>query len=186
MSRPAVVLALLLASAAPALAGDPSTEPPQGTQMDPVSAFTVGFGVSALRPQLPAPLAAVPGGQVAESGRPADLDSHGTALSFDFTLRWPGVEALPLQPYLTVGPALFVVEPDYLGRVLGTRVDPAYRLGAKAGAGLNWRLGRDVTLFGAYEVTTPADSALPSLGAKPSADAAIGGYDFSYGVRFRY
>jgi|SoiMethySBSTD1v2_1073268.scaffolds.fasta_scaffold696017_1 hypothetical protein len=180
-----VVVALLLATAGPARGGDATVESTPGARTDPASAFAVGFGVSPLRAQLPAPLAAVPGGQGSESGRPGDFDSHGTALSFDITLRWPGGDALPLEPYLTVGPALLVVEPDYPGRLLGTRVEPAYRLGAKAGAGLNWRLGKDVTLFGAYEVTT-TDSALPSFGAKPAADAGVTGYDFTYGLRFRY
>src|SRR5262249_3033405 len=119
-----------------------------------------------------------------ESGRPADFDSRGTALSFDFTLRWPGAQTgAPLEPYLAVGPALFVLEPDYPGRLLGTHVDPTYRLGAKAGAGLNRRPSKDVTLFGAYEVTTKGDA---SLGAKPAGDSALGGYDFTYGLRFRY
>jgi hypothetical protein len=177
--------ALLLGTAFLSMAGpDASTEPSAAVPTDPGSVFTFGFGVSPLRPQLPAPLAAVPGGQVSESGRPADFDSHGNVLSFDFTLRWPGAEtAIPLEPYLAVGPALFVVEPDYPGRLLGTRVDPTFRLGARAAAGLNWRLTKDVTLFGAYEVTTGGDAA---LGAKPAGDAAVGGYEFTYGLRFRY
>jgi hypothetical protein len=185
MSRVVVMLTFLLVTVAPGLAGEMSTEAP-ATQPDAASAFTVGFGVSPLRAQLPAPLAAVPGGQAGDSGRPVDFDSNGTALSFDFKLRWPGGEALPLEPYMTLGPALFVVEPDYASRLLGTRVDPTFRLGAKAGAGLNWRLTRDLTLFGAYEVTTPADSALPSFGARSGADSAVGGHDFTYGLRLRY
>ena len=184
MSRLVVMLTFLLVATAPVLAGE-TTEAP-ATQPDAVSAFTVGFGVSPLRAQLPPPLAAVPGGQAGDSGRPIDYDDSGTALSFDFKLRWPGSEALPLEPYLTLGPALFVVEPDYASRLLGTRVDPTFRLGAKAGAGLNWRLTKDLTLFGAYEITTPADSALPSFGARSGADSAVGGYDFTYGLRLRY
>ncbi len=183
--RLVAVASLLLgvAHAAVAAAGPP-TEPSSTSSTDPGTPFTFGFGVSPLRPELPAPLAAIPGGQGGESGRPTDFDSRGTALSFDFTLRWPGAEAaVPLEPYLAVGPALFVVEPDYPGRLLGTHVDSTFRLGAKAGAGLNWRLSKDVTLFGAYEVTTSGDA---SFGAKPAGDSAVGGYDFTYGLRFRY
>jgi hypothetical protein len=186
MRRSALAVVLLLATAVASEGADSSTEPAPGNQTESASALTVGFGVSPLRAQLPAPLAAVPGGQGSESGRPGNFDNHGSALSFDVTLRWPGADTVPLEPYLTVGPALFVVEPDYPGRLLGTRVDPAYHLGARAGAGLNWRLGKDVTLFGAYEVTTTADSALPSFGAKPGADAGVTGYDFIYGLRIRY
>jgi len=183
--RLAAVASLSLSIACPSMAGpDAPTEPFTAPPTDQGSAITFGFGVSPLRPQLPAPLAAVPGGPVSESGRPVDFDSHGNVLSFDFTLRWPGAETgTALEPYLAVGPALFVVEPDYPGRLLGTRVDPTFRLGARAGAGLNWRLTRDVTLFGAYEVTRGGDAA---LGAKPAGDAAVGGYDFTYGLRFRY
>jgi len=182
--RLAAVAVLLLASAAPAIARAASaTEPAPAHAIDLGSALSFGFGVSPLRPQLPAPLS---GGRVSEGDRPADLDSHGTALSADLKLRWPGAEASPLEPYLAIGPALFLVEPDYAGRLLGTRVDPSLRLGARAGAGLNWRLGKDVTLFGAYEVTTAGDAGLPSLGSKPAADPGLSGYDFNYGVRIRF
>jgi hypothetical protein len=178
-----VTLLLGVAHASVAAAG-PSVDPSSTSVTDPGGALTFGFGVSPLRPELPAPLAAIPGGQGGESGRPTDFDSRGTALSFDFTLRWPGSEAaVPLEPYLAVGPALFVVEPDYPRRLLGTHVDSTFRLGAKVGAGLNWRLSKDVTLFGAYEVTTSGDTA---FGAKPAGDSAVGGYDFTYGLRFRY
>lgn len=183
--RLAAVASLLSGIAHPAVAAaGSSTEPSLASTPDPGSVITFGFGVSPLRPELPPPLAAVPGGPGSESGRPADFDGRGTALSFDFTLRWPGAEsAIPLEPYLAVGPALFVVEPDYPKWLLGTRVDPTLRLGARAGAGLNWRLTKDLTLFGAYEVTRGGDA---SLGAKPAGDSAVGGYDFTYGLRLRY
>ena len=176
------LLLLALATSAIARAASPS-EPAPAPAIDLGSALRVGFGVSPLRPQLPAPLS---GGWVSEGDRPADLDSQGTALSVDLKLRWPGAEASPLEPYLAIGPALFLVEPDHAGRLLGTRVDPSLRLGARAGAGLNWKLGKDVTLFGAYEVTTAADAALPSLGSRPAADPGLSGYDFNYGVRIRF
>ena len=114
-----------------------------------------------------------------------DADSQGAAVSFDLKLAWPGAARIgPLEPYVALGPALFVIEPDYAGRLLGTRVDPALQLGAKVGAGVNWRVGKRVTLFGAYEVMTAGPGGLTSEGAK--AEAGFSGYDFTYGLRFLY
>jgi hypothetical protein len=152
--------------------------------LDAGPAFSVGFGVSPLRWSL-APVVSTPGAQIGESGRIVDLDSQGTVTSFDIKLRWPGAELIPaLEPYLAFGPAVFVVEPDYVGRLLGTRVDPAYRLGAKAAAGVNWRLGKDTALFGEYELTTARPGALPATGGP--GDGGISGFDFTYGLRLRY
>jgi hypothetical protein len=75
--------------------------------------------------------------------------------------------ARPLEPYVS------------------TRTDPSVRVGAKAGAGLNWRLGWDVTLFGAYEVTTAADGGLSS-GVRAGSDPSVGGHEFTYGIRLRF
>jgi hypothetical protein len=112
---------------------------------------------------------------------------RATVVSFDLTLKWPGAETTALvEPYVVLGPALFVVEPDYAGRLRGTRVDPTLRLGAKAGAGVNWRLGKNATVFGAYEVTTAGQGGLTAPGATAPADTGITGYDLTYGLRFRY
>ena len=136
--------------------------------------LSLGFGVTPLRPQLEPP----------RLSAPADLGLlESTTLSFDLKLRWPGTDVTKsLQPYLVVGPALFVVEPDYLSRLLGSRVDPDLRLGARAGAGLDWHVGKDLTLFGAWEAT----GAAASPRSRTPADSAVGGYDFTYGLRLRY
>jgi hypothetical protein len=151
--------------------------------LDSGPTVSVGLGVSPLRwslgPVVPSPDA------IGENRRLLDLDTQGTVTSFDIKLRWPGAELIPaLEPYLAFGPAVFVVEPDYVGRALGSRVDPAYRLGAKAAAGVTWRLGKDTALYGEYELTTTRPGALS--GAAGSGDGGIGGYDFTYGLRLRY
>lgn len=153
---------------------------------DPGSPVHLGFGVTPLRSQLgPAPTA-IPGALGGEGERALDADSQGTAVSFDLKLAWPGAARIgPLEPYVALGPALFVIEPDYAGRLLGTRVDPALQLGAKAGAGVNWRVGKRVTLFGAYEVMAAGPGGLASGGAK-APEAGFSGYDFTYGLRFLY
>lgn len=136
-------------------------------------ALSLGFGVAPLRPEVTPPRPA-----------PADFDLlQSTTLSFDLKLKWPGADVTrSLQPYVVLGPALFVVEPDYLSRMLGTRVDPDLRLGAHAGAGVDWHLRKDLTLFGAWETT----SSTPSPRTRTPADSGIGGYDFTYGLRLRY
>ena len=174
MVRMRIMIAAVLLVLAPTvtLAASPG-EPVHERLTDLGPALSLGFGVTPLRPQISPPGPATP----------ADLNLESTALSFDLKLKWPGSDVVKsLEPYLVVGPALFLVEPDYVSRLLGTRVDPAVRLGAKAGAGINWRLGKDVTLFGAYEATTGPGP----IGSRTPADSAITGYDFTYGLRLRY
>lgn len=177
MARPSLVSLLLVVVAltAPRTAPAASVEPLLEHVTDRGAAISLGFDVAPLRPQVAPPPPVLP----------LDAELQSTAISFDLRLRWPGAE-LPraLEPYLVVGPALFVVEPDYVGRLLGTRVDPSLRLGAKAGAGVNWHIGKDATLFGAYEATS--GGGLGPVGGKGSAADPVSGYDFTYGIRFRY
>jgi hypothetical protein len=182
----AALASVILVLTSPAIAlGGAAAEPAPGPAMDLGSVLSVGFGVSPLGVQLPALPVGV-GRPGRDAGTPTGLEGEGKALSFDVRLRWPGSDgAGPLEPYLSFGPALFLVEPDYAGLLLGTRTDPSVRVGAKAGAGLNWRLGRDVTLFGAYELTTSADGGSSSR-VRAGSDPSAGGYDFTYGIRFRF
>ena len=149
MSLRARVIAVVLVALVPFTA---LAAPPAGPVVEHLTdlggALSLGFGVTPLRSDITSPLPP-----------PRGLELQSTALSFDLKLRWPGSDVLgSLEPYILVGPALFVVEPDYVSRLLGTRVDPTLRLGTRAGAGVNWHLGKDVTLFGAYESTSPASS----------------------------
>ena len=91
-----------------------------------------------------------------------------------------------LEPYVVLGPALFVDEPHELPSLTGVPGDPVVRLGAKAGAGFNWRLSKDTTLFGSYDITTTTVDGFSSRGTKAPATSAPTGYDILYGVRFRY
>ena len=128
-----------------------------------------------------------PDAQAGERIRPLDADPRGKAYSFDLKLRWPTTETTPVEPYVTVGPALIVTEPDSIAARAGRGVDdPAVRVGAKVGAGLNWRLGKDTTLFGAYGFTTSGPNGVLTVGPKTTGDAGNTGFDLMYGVRFRY
>jgi len=167
-----VVVLVFLLTPLRALAAPPS-EPVLGHLTDLGSALSLGFGVTPLRPQLTPPRPA-----------PSDLTlMESTAVSFDLKLKWPGSDVTSsLQPYLMLGPALLVVEPDYLSRMLGTRVNPDLRLGAHAGAGVDWHLRKDLTLFGAWETTSEAAS--PK--SRTPGDTGVSGFDFTYGLRLRY
>ena len=163
-----VVLALVFTPVA-ALAASASDA---GRLTDLGEGVSFGFGVAPLKPQLTPPRPA-----------PADLDlMQSTAVSFDLKLKWPGSDVTKIQPYVVLGPALFIVEPDYLSRLLGTRVDPDLRLGARAGAGLDWHLGKDLTLFGAWETTSEAPHGKP----RTPGESGVTGFDFTYGLRLRY
>jgi hypothetical protein len=166
-----VLIALVLLLIPLSARAEPASESTRLTDLG--DTLSLGFGITPLRPQLTPPRPA-----------PADLDLlQSTALSFDLKLKWPGADVTKsLQPYLVLGPALFVVEPDYLSRLLGTRVEPDLRLGARAGAGVDWHLSKDLTLFGTWETTSEAASPR----GRPSTESGVTGYDFTYGIRLRY
>jgi hypothetical protein len=146
----------------------------------------LSFGVPRLQWQSIAPLPALAGSPSTESPTSADLE-RSRALSFDVKLEWPGADApMGFEPYAVIGPALFVDSPYDTYGTLGAAGDPQLRLGARVGAGFNWRLRRDVTLFGSYDVTTtPFEGATP-LGLRTPASSSPTSYDALYGIRFRY
>jgi hypothetical protein len=148
-------------------------------------AFALGFGVSPLHWELVTPSEAIPGSTAAENRTLGDLEPHGKAVSLDVKLRWPTTE-LPIEPYVSFGPALFVDRPQDFSTMIGLPGDPMLRVGAKAGAGFNWRLGKDATLFGSYDLSTTRAEGLGAPAGKTPATGFSTGYDVLYGVRFRY
>jgi hypothetical protein len=144
-----------------------------------------GLGVSPLHWELIALPEAIPGSTATESRMLRDREARGKAVSFDITLKWP-TDKLPIEPYVFIGPALLVDQPHELSNPTAVPADSVFRLGAKAGAGFTWRLSKEATLFGSYDVTTSTADALTSAGAKAPGTSAPTGYDLLYGVRFRY
>ncbi len=180
------LLAAVVAMPVTTLAG-PGSEPFLERLLDTgASAFSLGVSEPSFRWDLGSVAPTNPGAQASERARPLDADARGKAISFDLKLKWPGAETTPMEPYVAVGPALLLSEPDSITALAGTRVDPTVRLGAKVGAGLNWRLGKDTTLFGAYEFTTASPNGRLTVGPKAAGDVGSSGYDLTYGVRFRY
>jgi hypothetical protein len=146
----------------------------------------LGFGVPRLQWQSIAPLPALSGSTGGDTPTSAELE-HSRALSFDVKLGWPGADPpMGFEPYAVVGPALFVDSPYDTYGMVGAAGDQHLRLGARVGAGFNWRVRRDVTLFGSYDVTTtPFEGATP-LGLRTPAASSPTSYDALYGIRFRY
>ena len=117
---------------------------------------------------------------------PYRLLEPSTSVGFDVRMRWPSPAALgdlsALHPYFLVGPTFFVTDPDHITRTLDPRADTTYGLGVRAGAGLNWNLDPNSTLYGEYHVTRGAERFLP-LGRSTT---DVSGFDLTYGVRVRF
>jgi hypothetical protein len=163
-------------------AGAPTPDGSAGVVFDRLtdlgSSIRLGFGVSPLH----GIIAPTPTGLAG-----VQEDEAGTVVSFGLSLAWPGAtRTSAVVPYVTLGPALFVVEPDSAGRLAGTRVDPTVQLGARAGAGINWRLTPRATLFGGYELTTTTPGSLTSPGTKLPGGSGVTGHDFTGGLKLIY
>lgn len=88
------------------------------------------------------------------------FDLAVTAVSFDAMVRWPLLRSNEypkgrLQPYLTVGPAIFIARGKDLFTTGGpvTKSDTDTSVGPKVGAGLAWQFYRNVAFFGEYRFT---------------------------------
>jgi len=149
------------------------------------SVIGFGLGVSPLHWEVLAPPDTISAASASENRILGDPQPRGKAVSFDMKLRWPTADA-PIQPYVVLGPALFVEQPQEFSTLIGSQADPVYRLGARAGAGFNWRLSKDATLFGSYDMTRATGESFTAPGVKAPANGATSGYDVLYGVRFRY
>ena len=144
-----------------------------------------GLGVSPLHWELLTLPEVIPGSTATESRMLWDREARGKAVSFDITLKWP-TEKLPIEPYVFIGPALLVDQLQVLSNPTAVPGDSVFRLGGKAGAGFTWRLSKEATLFGSYDVTTSTADGFTSAGAKAPGTSVPTGYDLLYGVRFRY
>lgn len=82
-----------------------------------------------------------------------------TSVGLDLLLRWPLLtsSAFPkgrLQPYVAVGPAVFVARfHDTSNFSPGGQSDTDTAVGVKAAGGLAWQLTRQVAVFGEYRFT---------------------------------
>lgn len=192
-----VALLVVLALTSPTLAG--STTAPARSDVASVDTLLdalgdvrlgdgvmgIGFGVSPLGPWpsvSPSPPTVQPGALA-----PRDqLIDPGTAISFDLKLSWPSVVDVtsrsPVEPYVTLGPALLLPEPN-VSRA-GPVADRSVSFGVRAGAGLTWQLDQNATLFGEYRFTRSRLETLLPFSGRGMND--VGEFDVLYGMRFRF
>jgi len=125
------------------------------------------------------------------AARLIDPELHSDARSFDLKVRRPAPagtgSSSSLQPYVSVGPALFVARPgDVTGLgLLGARREVSLSLGVLGGAGLSWRLGENTALFGEYRVTRSGSSRLLPIGERGALGRDADAADLRYGVSVR-
>ena len=93
------------------------------------------------------------------SGNFADLDLFVWTIGFDAMLRYPLMKSADfpkgrLQPYFTVGPAIFVVHAEDTGNfVPPSQSETDASVGVKLGVGVAWLFTRTIGIFGEYRYT---------------------------------
>ena len=121
-----------------------------------------------------------------------------TDVSFDLMLRWPGLVASPqfpkgrLQPYLTVGPAVFFATAKDSTN-FGPPNDQSSHdtsIGVKAGVGTTWMLTPNIGIFGEYRFThfSPKfefDSGIAGF-SKTKVETDVNTHHVLVGVTFRF
>ena len=123
-----------------------------------------------------------------------DTDIRTTAIGLDLKLRWPSFGAResassPLQPYVSVGPALLVSRGDEAGW-LNTGLlnrqplhsDVGMSVGMKSALGLTWQLTKDASLFGEYRLIQDRFG----LPGRAGADRDHSSADLFYGFSLRF
>ena len=124
----------------------------------------------------------------------AHMNLAVTGISFDALLRWPLLTSKEfpkgqLQPYLTIGPTIFVARiKDSSNLFPPNDSDTDTSVGVKAGAGMAWQFHRNVALFGEYRFThfrpefTLRDAFLGNSRTKTDIDT----HGVVFGVSFRF
>jgi opacity protein-like surface antigen len=106
-------------------------------------------------------------------------DLPAVVVAGDLLLRWrflqtPDIPHGRLQPYLTLGPALLITDPDDYGTTLGLKV----------GGGLAWQLHRRLAVFAEYRFTRFTPDDIESNSLRYSADVnthhALGGISLRF------
>ncbi len=125
-----------------------------------------------------------------------DLDIHVTAISFDLMLRASLLKSQQfpkgqLQPYFSVGPAIFIAEGKDTTNFgpPNNQSDTDTSVGVKVGAGLAWQFHKNLAVFGEYRFTHSSPefkfSPAPPFG-KTTAETDINTHHFIAGISFRF
>lgn len=123
-----------------------------------------------------------------------DFDLSVTVVGADVLLRYPLLKSseIPkgrLQPYLAVGPALFITNAEDSTNFDPTgQTDRDVSVGVKAGAGLAWQFHKYFAVFGEYRFThfSPEFTVFDSLAGKTTLRTDVNTHHFIVGASFRY
>ena len=120
--------------------------------------FGVGLDLSHFRPDISRQTRSFCS-RFCTSGIFDDLDLSVWTLGFDAMLRFPLLKSpqFPkgqLQPYITVGPAIFVAHAEDRGNFEpSNQHDTDASVGVKVGAGVAWQFTKTIAMFGEYRYT---------------------------------
>jgi len=124
----------------------------------------------------------------------ADIDLSVTAISFDLMLRWPLLKSQQfpkgqLQPYFTVGPAIFIATADDTINFgpPNNQSDTDTSVGVKVGLGLAWQFHKNLALLGEYRFTHfSPEFEFERLGVRRTVDTNINSHDLLVGISYRF
>jgi opacity protein-like surface antigen len=123
-----------------------------------------------------------------------DIDLSVTAISFDLMLRWPLLKSQQfpkgqLQPYFTVGPAIFIATADDTINFgpPNHQSDTDTSVGVKVGLGLAWQFHKNLALLGEYRFTHfSPEFEFERLGVRRTVDTTINSHDLLVGISYRF
>ena len=122
-----------------------------------------------------------------------DLDVSVWVIGFDALLRAPLLKSATfpngqLQPYLRVGPAIFVAHADdSFNFAPGNQTDSDTSVGVKLGTGVSWLFTRNIGMFGEYRYTHfSPEFTFRENGTPANLSTSINTHSLLVGVTFRF
>ncbi len=155
----------------------------------------LGLDVSRFHPDISSQtVILVEAGGAVEPFRLNDIDLSVTAISFDLMLKWPLLKSQQfpkgqLQPYFTVGPAIFIATADDTTNfgLPNNQSDTDTSVGVKVGLGLAWQFHKNLALFGEYRFTHfKPEFEFKPLGVTTTVDTNINSHYLLVGVSYRF
>jgi len=124
----------------------------------------------------------------------ADFDLSVTTIGFDVLLRYPLLKSQQfpkgqLQPYLTLGPALFIAHAkDSTNFAPSNQSDTDSSIGVKVGAGAAWQFEKNWAVFGEYRFThfSPEFTINDVVFGKTTLSTDVNTHYLLAGVSFRF
>lgn len=122
------------------------------------------------------------------------FDLQVTEINFDAMLRWPLLTSneFPngqLQPYLTVGPGIFIARLKDTTNFAppSNQSDTDTSAGVKAGAGVAWQFHQNIAVFGEYRFTHfSPDFRFTTLGIKTKVEMDVNTHRVVFGISYRF